>query len=191
MPSTSPPTTSSPTLCGTSQHSRRADSSFARPWTHAAATRARSASNAVTVAEADEDPALALGVGDRERAELRLRLAGVDERLQRPVLDVVRHALAVKRPMTMVSAPVSLGESVVAVTFTLSASPYRQAAGDEDPVPARAATRCDVLARDGPDVEPAAVARARRARSTRSGARSAAAAHDRDPQPPGARPAPS
>ncbi len=48
--------------------------------------------------EADEQPAAPGRMGDREVAEGGARLALVDEALERAVLDVVRHGLAVEHP---------------------------------------------------------------------------------------------
>jgi hypothetical protein len=48
----------------------------------------------LALTEPDQDPALALGVRDGELAEAAAGLAGLEQALEEPVLDVVRDVLA-------------------------------------------------------------------------------------------------
>ena len=88
---------SGPTLCGTSQHSRRAPSSRARPSADGGRDPHALAVEVGSRAKPDEHPALAARVPDREVAVLGFRLARIDEPLKDAV-HVVRDALAFEDP---------------------------------------------------------------------------------------------
>ncbi len=98
MPSTSAPVTASSTWWGSSQQSRLHPSSCARPRATAAAIARAFGVERAARAEPDEQPAAPGSVGDREVAEGGARLALVDQALERTVLDVVGHGLAVEHP---------------------------------------------------------------------------------------------
>ena len=97
MPSTSPSTTSSPTWCGTSQHSV-VGAELARPPVRHAGRHARPLG--VELVARSPSPiridATALGVGDREPLELALRLARLEQRPERASGQIVGDVLALE-----------------------------------------------------------------------------------------------
>ena len=132
MPSTSAPGTSSPTLWGSSQHSAFAPSSRARPSATAATIRARSASNSWRSphpTRIQRRPAACTWASERSFA-----VASPDSTSAPSVPSGTSCGtpLPSKIPTTIVSAPVSGGSSVVALTSM--AGGYRQShAQDRDP----------------------------------------------------------